>query len=165
ALQPFCEGQRAGRFLGIRALVRFERRVRVGVGGSAVEEPEHLRDVVLVHAEVVKLLHVLVAQRLVLGLAHAELVAEPGEVGGPTLAQLLGFADVEHHLVQGQGGVALVDGAHYVDLDGPWPSTVFNTFGLTLRNMITHRSGPRLRTSWSTAFGNFTIDRKSTRLN
>ena len=52
----------------------------VRVGGGAVEEPEDLRDVVLVHAQVVKPSHVLVAERLVFRRAQAELAGNVLEV-------------------------------------------------------------------------------------
>src|SRR5262249_57025806 len=89
------EPRGGGRFPRIRALVRFERGMAVRVGGGAVEEPEDLRDVVLVHAQVVKPSHVLVAERLVFRLTQPELAADALEVREPARAERGVAAHVE----------------------------------------------------------------------
>src|SRR5262245_44627107 len=107
--------------LGIRALVGLERLAAVGVGRGAVEEPEDLRQVVLVDAHLVQAADVLVAQRLVFGAAEPELAGQGLEVGVPALAQAGVAADVEDHLVEGQGLVAALDVTH-APPPGPPPS-------------------------------------------
>src|SRR5262245_10121524 len=68
--------ERARRLLGVRALVRLERGMRVAVHGGAEEQAQDLRDVVLVHAELVEPADVLVAEGGELGVGQAEL---PGQ--------------------------------------------------------------------------------------
>src|SRR5439155_8367414 len=111
-LEAGLERHRLRRFLRARALVALERGARVAVVRGAEEEPQNLRHVVLVDAQVHHPLRVLVAHGLVLGAAQAELTGDALEVGQKSRPQGRITTDVIDHFVGRQGLVAALDVSH-----------------------------------------------------
>src|SRR4029450_8319076 len=130
-----------------RTLVALQRGAGVGGVRGPEEEAQDLRHVILMHAEIHHPLGVLIADGFVFLGRQPGLTGQARQITEPAGPERRVLADGVHHHIGRQGLVAALDVAH-PDL---------RTLGLTSRNMTTQRSAPRLRTSWETLAGNFTI--------